>query len=855
MKFHFNLKETRIFQAVRWSRHPIFVWTRLLKKLFFILSILVFLLFLYGFLIGAFSAKTNSIFLGLTIIFLTLTIGLWVKVAFFNLKIKDPSPEVTIGEAMVNPEYNLAELLSFETARAVSKSIKWVKSKRLAKIDSTTLFYFLICDNPQLNFVFFRLLLDLNEIKKTLKTYLKQLTKSTGVEKVNLSFSEDFQNTILEALKIAQKKGNLRIGAGDMLTALARHDLIFKKILIDFKLKTQDIENLTWWLESIEKKYKEQKKWWEYQNLMRKGTLAKEWTAGYTLALDKYSTDWTEVARKQGFSEKIGHKKEIEQIERILARREYNNVLLIGEPGIGRKGIVRGLVAKTILGQSIAGVNYKRVVELDLPSLLAEISDPDEVAAILDKIFQEAISAENVILVIDEFHNFIGVKPSPGKIDISGIISSYLHLPQFQIVAVTTFAGLHKNIERSPSILNLFEKVEVSEISEREVMMILEHLTLLFEQRHKLFVSYQCLREIISLTRRFFPSIPFPKKAIDTLDEVMIYVKQSTREKIVLPKHIAKIISEKTQIPVGEIEAKEKETLLNLETLIHQRIINQEEAVKEISTALRRARAEVMVQKGPMGTFLFLGPTGVGKTETAKALAEIYFGSESRMIRLDMSEFQDVKDIPRLIGCAETSGLLTTPVREDPFSLILLDEIEKAHPNILNLFLQVLDEGFLTDGFGRKTDFKNSIIISTSNAGYQIILSAIKEKTDWSRIKQRLLDHLFEKAIFRPEFINRFDAVVIFKTLSKENILDITELMFKKLKQNLKEKGIEFIITSSLKEKIVELSYNPAFGAREIKRVIQNRVEDVLASALLSNELKRGDKVEIDPEGFKLKIN
>jgi len=318
---------------------------------------------------------------------------------------------------------------------------------------------------------------------------------------------------------------------------------------------------------------------------------------------------------------------------------------------------------------------------------------------------------------------------------------------------------------------------------------------------------------------------------------------------------VAKIITEKTRIPVGEIEVREREILLNLEDLIHRRIINQEEAVKEVSAALRRSRAEVTARKGPMGCFLFLGPTGVGKTETSKALSEIYFGSEERTIRLDMPEFQSVSDISRLIGSPGEEGLLTTKVREAPFSLVLLDEIEKAHPNILNLFLQVLDEGYLTDGLGRKVDFKNSIIVATSNAGYLLILEAIKQGVEWSQVKEKLLDELFEKAIFRPEFINRFDAVVVFRPLTKENLLDIAGLLLTKLKENLAQKDIEFSITDSLKEKIVELGYNPVFGAREMRRVIQDKVENILAQAILSGKLKRGDKVEIDPKDFKLLIN
>jgi len=702
-----------------------------------------------------------------------------------------------------------------------------------------------------LEFIFSRDLLDINKIKLLLRNKIREYRQS---EQKGLGYTRDYQDTIWEALKIARQRHHAQVVVGDILSALAIFDPVFQKILLDANLKKEDIENLTWWLESLKKRIDEGKRWWDYHNLMKKGTLAKEWTAGYTLTLDKYAVDWTEVAKKEGFPEIIGHHEPIEQAERILARHEYNNVLLVGEPGVGRKGIVQGLVRRAVLGQSLPDINYKRVVELNLTGLLTMLTDPEEVEASLDKIFQETVAAGNIILVIDEFHNFIGVKPGPGKIDIAGVIAPYLNLPQFQVVAVCSFAGLHKNIEQNPSILNLFEKVEVEEPQEKETMMILENFALILEQKYKIFVSYPALREIVSLSRRYLSSLPFPKKALDLLDEAMIFVKKSTKEKILLPSHIAQVITQKTQVPVGEIEIKEKEVLLNLEKSIHQRIINQAEAVSEVATALRRARSEVNVRRGPMGTFLFLGPTGVGKTETAKALCQIYFGAENRMIRLDMSEFQEVKDVARLIGGPDEEGMLTTAVREAPFSLILLDEIEKAHPNILNLFLQVLDEGFLTDGLGRKVDFKNSIIIATSNAAYQVILEALKTQEEWSGVKQKLLDYIFNKGIFRPEFINRFDAVVVFRPLTKENLLDVAALMLTALKKNLKEKGIDFTITLALKEKIATLGYNPTFGAREMKRVIQDKVENVLAQALLSGELKRGDIVEIDAATFKLKI-
>ena len=288
---------------------------------------------------------------------------------------------------------------------------------------------------------------------------------------------------------------------------------------------------------------------------------------------------------------------------------------------------------------------------------------------------------------------------------------------------------------------------------------------------------------------------------------------------------------------------------------MHKRLINQEEAVREVASALRRARAEVNVRPGPIGSFLFLGPTGVGKTETSKALAAIYFGSEGRIIRLDMSEFQNVEDVKRFIGSEQEPGLLTTPVRDAPFSLVLLDELEKAHPNILNLFLQVLDEGWITDGLGRKIDFKNTIVIATSNAGAEMIRQMVREGKDEAALKRELQDYVLKEGIFRPEFVNRFDGVVVFKPLSKQNLLDIAHLQLIKLAKNLADKGIKMEITKELKEKIVELSYSPQFGAREMKRVLQNNIEDTLAKAMLSDELKRGSRLTIDPVDFHLIIS
>ncbi len=736
--------------------------------------------------------------------------------------------------------------LNYETGRVLSKAENFAKRRKIVVSEKILLHFLLKSKIKQVIFIFNRGYFNFKEIEKTLKREIKE-NKYEG----DLSAKQ----IISEAGKIAREKGKEIINAGDILISFAQNSTYFQKILIENDLKKEDIKNLVFWFERLEKEISEAKKFWEYKNLLKRGFLGRDWASGFTITLDQYSFDLRKEISKNGFRLVVGHKKEIERVERVLEREVLNNVLLIGDSGSGRKSVIEGVAQKAFLGQSSSSVNYKRFLKINLSSLVSQVTSFEETEAILDECFKETVKAGNVILILEEFSNFLQESSGLGKIDISGILSRYLHLSTFQVIAITSFEGLHKVIERKPGILSLFEKVEISEISSEQTLQFLENYVGSFEEKYKKFITYPALREIVRLSSLYIQDAPFPEKAINVLDEVMVYVSHSTTSSLVLPEHVNHIISEKIEIPIGKIEFKEKEVLLNLESLIHKRIINQDEAVKETASALRRARAGVQTRTKPIGTFLFLGPTGVGKTETSKALTEIYFGKEEKMIRIDMSEFQSINDIPRLIGSAQQDGLLTTAVREDPFSLILLDEIEKAHPNILNLFLQVLDEGMLTDGLGRKVNFKQAIIIATSNAGAEVIRQDIRENKKLDIIKTELLDYLFRQAIFRPEFINRFDAVVVFKPLTKKSLLDISQLMLKKLSKNLLDKGIEFEITEDLKEKIVELGYSPIFGAREMKRAIQNNVENVLANAILSDKLKKGDKVKVEPQNFELIIS
>jgi len=841
----FEPKSTNIYKAVKFYGISKPGHLKMMGWLFFVIAILLFLLFLKPDMVSLSEEKI----LGLFIISIILAIKSVILLAFFEalssnfLLKKSLSDELSIPGRI--DKINLAEYLDFNLALAVNNALKFCNSKNIPVISLTIVFY--LWKSKRAELVFEKLDLGKDIIKKILKEGVDELRgKNLGSV-----YSPEFLKIIKRAAFLASTNFHRQIELRDFLVAVAEESQLFNEVLDKNDLDRKDVDHVTAWEDFIEHDFKKRKQFWRLDNLRKKRGIGKRWAAGYTVNLDRYSVEVTNIIKRQALSiHLMSHEKEIYAMERILARSGANNVLLVGRPGVGRSTIAYAFAKKITEGRSFSNLNDKRVLELDMQAVLAGLDAEGEILERLKIIFAEAVHAGNVILILDDIHNFLGSDKGPGDINIASVIQPYLSSTAFQVIGITNYEGWHKYIENEPGVKNMFVKVEVAEPDIAQTILILEDMLPGIEKRYGVFVSYRVLRDVVDLADHYIQNVPFPEKAVDILTEAAVYTRRMGERKI-LTEYVNKILSERTEIPIGEIQEEEREKLLNLESIIHKRIIDQEEAVEIISEAMRRARAGVRIRSRPIGAFLFLGPTGVGKTETSKALAEAYFGSEKKMIRFDMSEYQDADSINRLIGLAEQGepGLLTKAISDDPFSLVLLDEIEKANKNILNLFLQVFDEGWLTDSFGRKVSFRDSILIGTSNAGAEFIRQQIKEGKELKSFSKDLTDYLLKQAIFRPEFLNRFDAVVVFKPLAHEHLIEIAKLMLNGLSKRLNEgMGIRLVVNPDLVEKIAKLGYQPEFGARPMRRVIQNEVESRIAKRVLEQGLKRGDFVEIKAE-------
>lgn len=588
-----------------------------------------------------------------------------------------------------------------------------------------------------------------------------------------------------------------------------------------------------------------QSRFWEWEHLCRATRIGKYWAYAYTPHLDHYVNDLSEhdFSNYMG-QESIGREKVMEMLALTLSRPTDNSALLVGDPGIGKRSIVHAF-ARRIRENRFTDkiIDEARVVIFDMGQAISDartqgIDPKSQLRTLLD----EAVYAGNVVMIIEGIERFLDPE---SDMAVGDILNDYLSLPTCRIIGLMTGEAYHTLGQRQIPALKYFEAITVSEPSKEDTILILIDTFKTLERNRPVF-TIQALSAIVDGAERYNWELPFPERAIDLAQEVLIYWEKHPDLAMIGRTTVEDFLEEKSGIPMGEASEEEKQKLLNLEELLHARVIGQVEAIKQMSEAFRKARTGLGNDKKPIGSFLFLGPTGVGKTETAKALAAVYFGDEERMIRLDMSEFQTPQSIDELIGSAEMNvqGRMTTLMKEHPYSILLLDELEKAYPRALDLFLQILDEGYVTDGFGHKVNFRNAIVIATSNAGANLIHEATNAGRSMVEIEEELINTIIQQGTFRPEFLNRFDGVILFNSLTPEEMEQVTALKLKAFADKLyKEKKVKLNFTPEAIRAVVAHGYEREFGARSINRYIGDVVEDVIVRRLLEGTLGEGAEV------------
>ncbi len=577
-------------------------------------------------------------------------------------------------------------------------------------------------------------------------------------------------------------------------------------------------------------------------NSLGKPGIALELTFGYTPTLTHYSVD---LAAPQPFSFRlIGRQPIVERMERVLS--SGNSVLLFGQPGVGKKTVVLEFAHRAAYGMLGSNMSYKRVLELDYNALLSETADLNFKKNKLALILAEASAAGNIILMIRDLHRL--VNPEVEGYDFTDIFEKHLDKRDLKIIAVSSQTEYERFLAPNMRIRKFLEKVEITPVNKSDAMLILMQLAARWEKTDGLIITLPALRNIIEESDRYVTETPFPEKAMELLDAVVTYIKQKGGKQIAIDDTNA-VLAEKTGISFASLTTEEKGRLSNIEELIHERLIAQSAAVSLIGKTLRAKTIGVIKENRPLGSFLFLGPTGVGKTETAKVLSKVYYGSEDQMLRFDMAEYSGSEGLERLIGSVSKNqpGALTTAIKNRPASLLLLDEIEKATKEIYNLFLALLDEGVMTDAFGKKIVCRHLFIVGTSNAGAEYIRQQVAKGIRGEELQNGVINYVLEKQIFSPEFLNRFDGVVVYEPLEEEELTKIAKIMLSDLSENLKNKNIELIPTDEAAKKLAKDGYEPAFGARAMRRIVNISVGDLIGKAMLDGKLNEGEKFKLVP--------
>lgn len=752
----------------------------------------------------------------------------------------------------------------------------------------------------------------------------KVVTSRLQEERI-IPYSPRAKKVIMNASNDAKRLGAPKVGTEHLLLGILREEILATVLLRNLDVDFDALRRTIYELIGLNTNQKDNTARSTRQRNVRKRDKNEQST---TPTLDAVARDLTQLAKQQQLDPVIGRQEEIHRIVQIISRRSKNNPVLVGEPGVGKTALAEGLAQRMIEGDVPEDIAQKRLMMLDMGALVAGTKYRGEFEERMKKIIEEIAQNGQIILFIDELHTLIGAGGAEGAIDASNILKPALARGEIQVIGATTLNEYQKYIEKDAALERRFSKVQIDEPSIEESIEIVMGLKTKYEQHHKVEITQEAIEAAVKLGTRYITSRRLPDKAVDLIDEaaarvridasVPVQIEESELEKqlvelanlkekaimtrdfetaatlrereveletqlVQLDKQektqatnepaslqvtahdVALVVSQSTGVPVQQMEATEAQRLVHLEAELHERVIGQEEAVKAVARAIRRARSGLKSPKRPIGSFLFLGPTGVGKTELAKTLAESMFGSEENMIRVDMSEYMEKHSVSRLVGAPpgyvgyDEAGQLTEKIRQKPYSVILLDEIEKAHPDVFNLLLQVFDDGHLTDGKGRKVDFRNTIIIMTSNLGATALrdekavgFGAVAVTENHQAMESKILEEL--KKAFRPEFLNRIDETVVFHSLSKDNIREIVKLHAMDIVKRLEDLEIEARVTDTAVDIIAESGFDPEYGARPIRRAIQKQIEDELSELLLNGSIKLGDRITIGGRGGSINI-